>query len=181
MSDSPTSDPLLDPGLARVNDLPPEAFRATFAQCLNIDRWVEALLTERPYADRSTLLDAADRHARGVTDDEVDAALARHPRIGERASGSDRESAWSRGEQSRFGSSGGSNASGEDEFHRAQAAYEAQFGRIYLVCASGRTRDDLLGDLRSRLDNDPATERRVVADELRKIALLRIGKALDST
>ncbi|QVQ51813.1 2-oxo-4-hydroxy-4-carboxy-5-ureidoimidazoline decarboxylase [Spiractinospora alimapuensis] len=179
MSDSP-SDPLADPGLARVNDLPPEAFRVTFAQCLNVERWVEALLAERPYTDRPALFDAADRHARGVTDDEVDAALARHPRIGEKARGSGQESAWSRGEQARFGSTGGSTASGEDEFQRAQVAYEARFARIYLVCASGRTREDLLGDLRSRLDNDPATERRVVADELRKIALLRIGKALDS-
>lgn len=184
MSHSATGDLLADPGLDRVNGLPPEKFRATFAQCLNIGRWVESMLDERPFPDRSALLAAADRHARTITADELASALARHPRIGERASGADRESAWSRGEQAQFGATSGSEEpvpGATDAFQVAQVAYEARFGHIYLVCATGRTRDEILADIRARLSNDTASEQRVVIDELRKIALLRIGKALDNT
>ncbi|TQN31082.1 2-oxo-4-hydroxy-4-carboxy-5-ureidoimidazoline decarboxylase [Haloactinospora alba] len=177
MPDS-TAAAVTDPGVARVNALATADFRTEFAQCLNIDRWVEALLNERPFSDRTALLDAVDAHARSITDDEVASALARHPRIGDRASGNSTESQWSRGEQSGF-AEGATDV--QSAFHEGQVEYEKRFGQIYLVCASGRSSEELLADLQSRLDNDPATESRVVADELRKIALLRVGKVLDNT
>ena len=61
----------------------------------------------------------------------------------------------------------------------ANAEYEDRFGHVYLVCASGRSGAELLEVLRSRLHNDPRTELGVVADELRKIALLRLEKVLE--
>jgi 2-oxo-4-hydroxy-4-carboxy-5-ureidoimidazoline decarboxylase len=54
-------------------------------------------------------------------------------------------------------------------------AYEAKFGHIYLVCAAGRSGEELLAILRARLDNDPATERQVMRTELMKINRLRLA------
>ncbi|MFD6950575.1 OHCU decarboxylase [Nocardiopsis sp. TSRI0078] len=169
-----------DPGLDRLNKLPEEELRARLAQCLNVDRWVGALVAEAPFPDRAALLASADRHARSITADEAATALARHPRIGEKASGGDTESAWSRGEQSVFASAGDdASARVQRIFAHAQREYEDRFGQIYLVCASGRSSRELLADLVDRLSNDRGTELRVVGDELRKIAGLRLVKLLE--
>src|SRR6185437_1616997 len=60
----------------------------------------------------------------------------------------------------------------------ANAAYEQRFGQVYLVCATGKSAEELLAICRSRLGNDPATERSVVLAELAKISRLRLGKLL---
>ncbi|MDT0302102.1 2-oxo-4-hydroxy-4-carboxy-5-ureidoimidazoline decarboxylase [Streptomonospora wellingtoniae] len=166
-----------DAGLARVNALAPEEFRAEFGRCLEVDRWVEGLHFRRPFGSRSELLDAADRIARTLTEDEVAAALARHPRIGEPAGGAETEAGWSRGEQSGFTAA---EAGLRERFAAVQADYERRFDRIYLVCAANRSARELLDDLTARMGNDAATEERVVAGELRRIALQRVGKVLDS-
>ena len=57
-------------------------------------------------------------------------------------------------------------------------AYEERFGRVFLICATGLGAQDVLAALRTRLTNDPATEALVVADELRRIALLRLERVL---
>lgn len=170
-----------DPGLARLNALSKEDLRTELAQCLNVDRWVEAVASEAPYADRETLLARADGHARGITADEVATALARHPRIGEKAKGEDTESAWSRGEQSAFAAdTDDASARVQRIFTFAQGEYEGRFGQIYLVCASGRSSRELLADLVARLDNDRDTELTVVGEELRKISGLRLVKLLEA-
>ncbi|WP_150242046.1 2-oxo-4-hydroxy-4-carboxy-5-ureidoimidazoline decarboxylase [Nocardiopsis quinghaiensis] len=169
-----------DPGLDRLNKLPEEELRARLAQCLNVDRWVGALVSEAPFPDRAALLASADGHARSITAAEVATALDRHPRIGERATGGGTESTWSRGEQSAF-AAGTDDASERVQrvFAHAQREYEDRFGQIYLVCASGRPGHELLADLVGRLSNDRDTELRVVGDELRKIAGLRLVKLLE--
>jgi 2-oxo-4-hydroxy-4-carboxy-5-ureidoimidazoline decarboxylase len=138
---------------------------ATLTECLAVPRWVRAVLDGRPYDSRDALFAVAERAAATLTADEVDLALAGHPRIGDKTG-----SATSRAEQS-----GVDNA---DEFVAANRAYEQRFGRIYLVCAAGRGGAELLADLRSRLGNDPDTELAVTVRELGKIALLRLAKVV---
>ncbi|GAA1751190.1 2-oxo-4-hydroxy-4-carboxy-5-ureidoimidazoline decarboxylase [Streptomonospora arabica] len=166
-----------DAGLARVNALSPEEFRAEFGRCLGVERWAEELRRRRPFSSRSELLDAADRIARTLTDEEVAAALERHPRIGEHARGARTEAEWSRGEQSGFSAG---EAGVRERFAAAQADYERRFDRIYLVCAAHRSARELLDDLTARMGNDAVTEERVVAGELRRIALQRVERVLDS-
>jgi 2-oxo-4-hydroxy-4-carboxy-5-ureidoimidazoline decarboxylase len=170
-----------DTGLARLNALSPAELRTELAQCLDIERWVEAVASAAPYADRRDLLAHADEHARAVSTDEVASALARHPRIGDRAEGESTEAAWSRGEQSAFAAdTDDASVRVQRIFEFAQREYEDRFGQIYLVCASGRTSRELLADLVGRLDNDQETELSVVGNELRKIAGLRLEKLLDA-
>ncbi|MBE3001665.1 2-oxo-4-hydroxy-4-carboxy-5-ureidoimidazoline decarboxylase [Nocardiopsis sp. HNM0947] len=170
-----------DPGLSRLNALTAEDLRTELEQCLDIERWVKALAAEAPFADRETLLARADAHARAITGEEVAGALARHPRIGEKAKGKGTEANWSRGEQSAFASgSDDATARVQRVFAFGQEEYEDRFGQIYLVCASGRGPRDLLADLVERLYNDRDTELAVVGDELRKIAGLRLVKLLES-
>jgi 2-oxo-4-hydroxy-4-carboxy-5-ureidoimidazoline decarboxylase len=85
------------------------------------------------------------------------------------------QSSWSRTEQAAVSSAGDEVLAQLAEGNRA---YEARFGHIYLVCAAGRSAPDLLTILRDRLRNDPAAERRVVRDELRKINELRLARLI---
>ena len=148
----------------------PEAAAAAVRPCVDIDSWVDAVVAGRPYADVASLLDLADAQAREWTPDEVEQALADHPRLGERHAGAGASAAMSSREQG-----GVSTATDVQERLRAgNAAYEERFDRIYLVRAAGRSAEEILALLEERLENDPETELAVTAGQLREIALLRL-------
>ena len=63
---------------------------------------------------------------------------------------------------------------------KAVQAYEERFGHVFLIFASGRSQSEILAAARDRLGNDEAAERPVVADQLRRIALLRLERVLDA-
>ncbi|KQY63595.1 OHCU decarboxylase [Nocardioides sp. Root140] len=161
--------------LEELNTLPAADVRPHLLACADVPAWADAVLAGRPYADSDALEAVADRAARAFTPADVDRALAAHPRIGERAKGAGTEAAWSRAEQAAV--------SRDTDTERALAdgnrAYEDRFGRVFLICATGLSGEEILKSLRSRLEHDDAAELSVVADELRKIALLRLRKVLD--
>jgi 2-oxo-4-hydroxy-4-carboxy-5-ureidoimidazoline decarboxylase len=160
--------------LELFNTAPPDDLRPALQACCDVPAWVDAVLTARPYDDRAAVLRTADEAARRFTAADVERALAAHPRIGERAEGEHAEAAWSRREQA--------GVRTDDATARALAegnrTYEERFGRVFLICASGLSAEQVLAALRERLGNDPATEAAVVADELRRIALLRLERVL---
>ncbi len=160
--------------LETFNAVDPAAARALLLTCAAVPRWAEEVAAGRPYPDVDSAL-AAARTARPWTDEEVDAALARHPRIGERPAGTGEEAAHSRREQSGVDTTDGSVAA---RLRAGNLAYEERFGHVFLIRAAGRSAADVLAALEERLGNDPATERRVVAEQLREIAVLRLEKEL---
>jgi 2-oxo-4-hydroxy-4-carboxy-5-ureidoimidazoline decarboxylase len=121
------------------------------------------------------LVATADAALRSLSWADVAQGLAAHPRIGERAAGDSRAAAWSRREQSAAAQGGDAAALVE-----ANLAYEERFGHVFLIFASGKSQEEILAAARARLGNDEATERAIVADELRKIALLRLERLLDA-
>jgi 2-oxo-4-hydroxy-4-carboxy-5-ureidoimidazoline decarboxylase len=152
---------------------PAETARAELLALTASPAWADAVLEGRPYGELATLLDRSDVVVSGLTEPEVDAALAGHPRIGERAQSLDAEAvARSAREQSGMASA---DARLKDEMARANADYESRFGRIYLVAAAGRSAGELLALLHDRLGNDPATELDVVRLELARITRLRLA------
>jgi 2-oxo-4-hydroxy-4-carboxy-5-ureidoimidazoline decarboxylase len=148
---------------------------ATLLTCCDVPSWAEAVVAGRPYADLDALLTTADAAARRMAPAEVERALAAHPRIGERAQGAGTGAAWSRQEQSGVSRDEQTQA----ELLVANHDYEERFGRVFLICATGLSGEEVLAAARQRLGNDETTEERVVADELRRIALLRLRKVLD--
>lgn len=165
----------MDP-VEAFNALPAERVEADLLACCAAPTWVAAVGAGRPYPSKVALLDAADAAARALSWADVAVALKAHPRIGERVAGAGREAVWSRREQS--------GAAGADEQTRAalvaaNRAYEDRFGHVFLIFASGRSDVEMLAAARQRVGNDEATERAIVADELRKIALLRLERLID--
>ncbi|KAA1426027.1 2-oxo-4-hydroxy-4-carboxy-5-ureidoimidazoline decarboxylase [Nocardioides antri] len=153
------------------NTLPDDEAAAALRACVGIDSWVHVLTVGRPYDDPAHLLATARAQAATWTPAEVEGALADHPRIGERPTGSGAAADHSRTEQ------GGLDPADADLAERLRAgnlAYEERFGRIYLVRAKGRSGEELLALLEQRLGNDPATELAVTKEQLAEIALLRL-------
>ena len=132
--------------------------------------WARRVLAGGPFADVDALLDRADRVLAELPEAELDAALDGHPRIGAKV-----DNASSAREQAGV-------ATAADEVRAELAArnreYENRFGYVYLVCATGRSAEELLGILTERLGNDPETERRVMRNELAKINRLRLERLL---
>ena len=160
------------------NSLPAGKLEAELLAVCAAPAWGRAVAALRPYPSKEAILAAADAAARSLSWPEVLQGLSAHPRIGERAQGESQEAAWSRREQSTAA------AGGDDDTRAALTAanhaYEDRFGHVFLIFASGRTQEEILAAARERLGNDDATERAIVTDELRKIALLRLERLLDA-
>ncbi|WP_430645287.1 2-oxo-4-hydroxy-4-carboxy-5-ureidoimidazoline decarboxylase [Agromyces sp. GXS1127] len=139
--------------------------------CLDVDRWCAELVDGRPYASVGDALAAAESAAHPLTDAEVEGALAHHPRIGERPTGAGAHAAISRAEQSGVDPADADVAAALAEGNRA---YEERFGRVFLIRAAGRSSRDILEALTERLAHTPEEEAPVVADQLRRIAVLRL-------
>ncbi|CAN5247346.1 2-oxo-4-hydroxy-4-carboxy-5-ureidoimidazoline decarboxylase [soil metagenome] len=145
--------------------------RALLEGCAQIAAWAEAVAAARPYADAAALLAYADDLAATWTDEQVSAALADHLRIGEKHAGAGAGADHSSREQAGVDAH---DAEIQRRLAEGNAAYEERFDRIYLVRAAGRSAEEILTLLDERLTNDPATELRVTAGQLREIAVLRL-------
>lgn len=157
--------------LEDFNALPEQEAGERLRTCLDVQRWIDTVLEGRPYADRDALLAVARNAAADLTNTELDAAMARHPRIGEQA-GAGHDAAFSSKEQA------GVEASDAERLVEANRAYEARFDRVFLIRAAGRTSGEILAECERRLGNDDATERAETVDQLGQIALLRLEQVL---
>lgn len=138
------------------------------------------MVARRPYDSIDAVLAAADDVWRSLDPTDWREAFAHHPRIGERASAApqdERARDWSAAEQAGVSTA---RETVRDALAEANRAYEHKFGYIYIVCASGKSAEDMLSLARKRLENAPEIELHVAADEQRKITRLRLEKLLAS-
>ncbi len=145
--------------------------RQGLTACLHVPRWVDEVVAQAPFASTDALLAIAAEAATPLSATEVDEALADHPRIGQPAAGTGASAAFSRAEQA---ASASEDAELAARLTAGNAAYEAKFGRVFLIRAAGRSRPEILAELERRLRLGPEEEVEVVGAELRAIALLRI-------
>jgi 2-oxo-4-hydroxy-4-carboxy-5-ureidoimidazoline decarboxylase len=151
--------------------------RGLLLACCAAEPWAARLVAGRPYPTVAAVARESDEAVAGLTVPELAAALAGHPRIGERApaSAASRSAGWSRQEQSGMAAADEPTRQAIAELN---AAYEKRFGHIYLVCATGRTAAELLALLQARLSHDDAAEWRTVRSELQQINRIRLGQLL---
>lgn len=175
-------DPEVPDAAARALDAAAEEdAQAALAACCGAARWVAGMLARRPFGDGATLLRAANEVWATMGDDDIREAFTHHPRIGGDLEALRQKFAhvqaqskdWSEGEQA-----GVSGASEEvlEALRDGNVAYEARFGHLFIVCASGKTAAEMLALLQARQGNDPADELRIAAEEQRKITALRLAK-----
>ena len=163
--------------LAQLNAMPREEAERELMTCCGSRAWARQVASGRPYADFESLLAAADGVWFALSPDDWLEAFSKHPRIGDRAARAapEVERRWSEAEQSRARE----GAPGVlTELAIANAEYENRFGHVFLICATGRSADEILKQARKRLHNDPESELRVAAEEQRRITHLRLRKLL---
>ena len=139
--------------------------------CLDIQRWIDELADARPYSSLEALLAAGRGAANPFTPAEIEAALAHHPRIGERAPGDSAEAKLSQSEQDGLGVA---DAAVSEALAEGNRVYEEKFGQVFLIRAAGRSREEILAALNTRLAHTPEAEQSIIGQQLREIAVLRL-------
>lgn len=157
-----------------LNDLAEPALRAALARCCAASAWVDAMAGRRPFASDEEAFDVAAEKWNGLGRGDWLEAFAAHPKIG------DLDSLRARfaGTKQLASTEQAGTLTASDETLRRLAEgnrdYEVKFGYIFIVCATGKTADEMLAILDERLANDPATELPLAAAEQLKIMQLRL-------
>ncbi len=162
--------------LAHWNQLPEVDALAPVLACCGSQAFAAAVARSRPYGDIDSLLARADNIWWSLNESDWLQAFAGHPRIGEApANTSHQFSAWSKQEQSKASTAAESIL---DAISAKNRDYKARHGFIYIVCASGKSAEELLTILDHRLNNSTEAEIREAAEQQRQITHIRIRKWL---
>jgi len=168
--------------LARWNTAPLEEAAKQILPCCGSMAWTRGMAARRPFKDEAALIAASDAMWRSLSESDWMEAFDSHPRIGESSArtpetrrSSSLSSSWSTQEQKEVANAG-------DAVKIALAAgnreYEQKFGRIFIVCATGKSAKELLEILQRRLHNDARTELYEAAEQQRQITQIRLRKWL---
>jgi OHCU decarboxylase len=161
-----------------LNSLPRDEAINKLKSCCGSTRWAEQMDNRRPFETRDELAATANEVWWSLNPDDWFEAFHAHPKIGEKKVEASAQSLqWSKNEQA-----GVRNASNEttELLARLNREYEAKFGYIFIVCATGKSSEEILAILQNRLGNGPATELGIAAEEQAKITRLRLQKLIGS-
>lgn len=165
--------------LASLNSMLSREAEAEFSKCCGSTNWAQQMVTARPYNSLDELVSDAARVWWSLDSQDWLDAFHSHPKIGEKkaaAATAVEAQKWSEAEQSGI-------AGAEHETLRAltelNQTYEEKFGYIFIVCASGKSSEEMLAILRERLENNLVDELRIAAAEQAKITELRLRKLVE--
>ncbi|WP_060882841.1 2-oxo-4-hydroxy-4-carboxy-5-ureidoimidazoline decarboxylase [Streptomyces caniscabiei] len=160
------------PGLARFNALEDHAAAAVLHEACASAEWGRRLLAGRPYAAVEDLFAASDAAMAELSEKDLAEAMAGHPPIGRPKQGDPTSAREQRG------MAGASDAL-KAEMLELNLAYQAKFGHVFLICATGRTGEQMRDAVRDRIGNAPEREREIVRTELGKINRIRLARLVD--
>lgn len=167
----------MNPILETWNRAEEEDAATALLHCCAAQRWAQALVMQRPFASEDALYEAADAEWARMQEADWMEAFRAHPRIGERkaAEASQQSKAWSSQEQAQVQEA---QTAILDALADDNRRYEERFGMTYIVCATGKSAEEMLAILTQRLDNDRNKELREAAEQQRQIMQIRLRKWL---
>lgn len=169
----------LSEGLERLNALTQVEAANELLKCCGSPRWANRMVNQMPFYDLPQLLSEADRIWTNLEPKDWLEAFNHHPKIGEKRAAavqSAEAARWSAEEQSAARTAAEETLA---ELVALNRVYEERFGFIFIVCATGKTSEEMLALLRERLPNELETELRIAAEEQRRITHLRLRKLLE--
>ena len=164
--------------LAWLNSLPGDEAAKELLQCCGSKRWARQMADARPYENVTELITHANETWWSLDRDDWLEAFRSHPKIGEKKAAesvSEQSKKWSGQEQAGVNAASTETTNGLATLNHA---YEQKFGFIFIICATGKTSEEMLAALRERLEHDPAEELPIAAAEQNKITELRLKKLL---
>lgn len=156
------------PGLARFNVLEEHAAFAALHEACASTAWARRLLAARPYTAPEDLYSASDTAMAELTAEDLAEAMAGHPPIGRPKPGDPTSAREQRG-------MAGASEDLKAEMLDLNLAYQEKFGHVFLICATGRTGEQMRDAVKERIGNSPEQEREIVRAELGKINRIRLG------
>jgi OHCU decarboxylase len=163
-----------------LNALPPDEAQKEFLKCCGSVRWAQAMVQLRQYAATiDGLTSLANEMWWSLEQSDWLEAFHSHPKIGEKKAAAEvhtQSKQWSGQEQSGLRDA---NQDTLDALAQLNREYEDKFGFIFIVCAAGKSADEMLAMLRERLCNDAEVEMRIAATEQAKITELRLKKLVN--
>ena len=165
--------------LEQLNRAAEETAQSAFTNCCGSQIWTRMMTEARPFASVTALIKQAEEIWLNLDAQDWLEAFAAHPKIGAKkavSSQSAQSVEWSNAEQSGTQTAADSL---RDELEKANSLYEEKFGFIFIVCATGKSAEEMLDLCRRRVRNDADTEIRIAADEQRKIMEIRLKKLLE--
>lgn len=166
-----TTDP--PPGLTRFNTSSDSAALTALREVCASTAWGSALLAHRPYATADDLFAASDTATAELTAGDLAQAMAAHPPIGRPAPGDPTSAREQRG-------MAGASDELKAELLELNLAYQDRFGHVFLICATGRTGEQMRDAVRVRIGNSPEQERAVVRTELGRINRIRLARLVEA-
>ncbi len=170
----------LDREIEWLNSIAKEALEEQLLKCCGSTNWARRMAEECPFVSFEDLLTSADRIWWSLNADDWLEAFRSHPKIGEQkavANISSDAQKWSKQEQASIGDAAPDT---KRELALLNHEYEQKFGFIYIVCATGKSSEEMLEILKNRMDNSPDEELRIAAAEQAKITQLRLKKLMES-
>jgi OHCU decarboxylase len=162
-----------------MNDLPPDEAESVFLDCCGSSEWASQMAGARPFPMVEQMFEAAENIWEALPPADWLEAFAHHPKIGSKkpaAGVKRRASEWSAAEQS---GADGADASVRKLLAEMNRLYHEKFGFIFIVCASGKSADEILAIVKARIRNSVETELRLAAEEQKKITEIRLAKLLE--
>ena len=165
--------------LHELNILPKQQLIEELAKCCGSSAWINKMLPFFPADDLVELLEDAEEQWYLCSEQDWKEAFAHHPKIGDAESLKKKfasTSQWASEEQS-----GVNTASPQtiEALVKGNQEYEKKFGYIFIIYATGKSAEEMLVILQTRLQNNPEVEIEVAADEQNKITKLRLEKLLE--
>ncbi|MGI9065526.1 MAG: 2-oxo-4-hydroxy-4-carboxy-5-ureidoimidazoline decarboxylase [Pyrinomonadaceae bacterium] len=171
----------LQTSLGRLNSFPAAEAEIELLKCCGSNKWARRMVAERPFTNLAELVEQADKIWWSLEPPDWLEAFHSHPKIGEKkaaAATSDQSKRWSEAEQAAVTIAASETLEALADLNRK---YEEQFGYIFIVCATGKSSEEMLAILRQRLGNNSDEELRNAAAEQAKITQLRLKKLIDSS
>ena len=160
------------PGLARFNTLADDEAATALHEICASAAWGRAILSRRPYATAEALFSASDTATAALDAQDLAEAMAGHPPIGRPKPGDPTSAREQRG-------MAGASEELKAEMLELNLAYQERFGHVFLICATGRTGEQMRDAVRERIGNAPEREREIVRTELGKINRIRLARIVE--
>ncbi|MEV0170113.1 2-oxo-4-hydroxy-4-carboxy-5-ureidoimidazoline decarboxylase [Streptomyces sp. NPDC050803] len=160
------------PGLVRFNALEEHAALVALHEACASRAWGERLLAARPYPTVEALYTASDAAMAELTTVDLEEAMAGHPPIGRPKPGDPTSAREQRG-------MAGASEDLKAEMLELNLAYQDKFGHVFLICATGRTGEQMRDAVKERIGNSPEQEREIVRTELGKINRIRLARLVE--
>ena len=167
------------PVLTYWNELDAETAEREVVPCCGSRAWAAGLAALRPYTDAQQLYEASDRVWAALTDDDWREAFDSHPRIGQqhaRAATAESLALSSQEQHAAMSTTGSRGDAVKLALAEGNRQYDERFGRVFIVCAAGKSAAEILAILNARMDNTPAVEWREAGKQQRQITQLRLRR-----